>query len=406
MSGKKIRIGLAGFGVVGKQVWEQIQADHAGQYEIVSVAIKHPDRHTETNIPFTEKLFELAYDPSVQVVIEVIGGIQPAHDFIREALRQKKHVITANKFLIAYHGEELRALASENGVNLLYEASVGGSIPILSALNFNLRHHQIRQVTGIINGSTNYILTRLQQAGNSTVQTILEEARSLGFLEADPSYDLKGWDIQQKLAIIAWHAFGIPVLPAQIPAFSLMNLSDEDHFLTRYGRLKYLANLERTSAGLDAWILPELITGEHPFYDIRNEYNAIRLNTRYSGSQVLAGKGAGGNPTACSIVADLLSVNHHPPEIKKDSQLVVNHNRILDQVYLRAKKGQTKKLIQAVGTHGLISRLVGSNRIVLKTVPLGVLAELQTFADLSVSLPKSVFIEKIQPVPHSYPAVM
>jgi len=406
MSASKIKIGLAGFGVVGKHVYQQISADHSAQFEIVKVAIKHPELHTETGIPFTTNIFELAYDPDIDVIIELIGGIQPAHEFIRESLRQKKHVITANKFLIAYHGEELRKLAGENGVQLLYEASVGGSIPILSTLNCNLRHHQIHSITGIINGSTNFILTRLHQSPKTPVETILKEARDLGFLEADPSYDLKGWDIQQKLAVIAWHAFGVNVLPGQIPAFSLMELADEDKFLTGYGKLKYFANLEKQDGHLSAWVLPELVTEDHPFYDVNNEYNAIRLNTRYSGNQVLVGKGAGGNPTACSVIADLLAVEHQLPEVKADNQIVVNHNRILDQVYLRAKKGQAKKLIQAAGTQGLISRLIGSDRIVVKNVPLVVLTELQPLADLVVSLPKSVFIEKIQAPTYSYQTVM
>lgn len=406
MSASKIKTGLAGFGVVGKHVYQQISADHSTQFEIVKVAIKHPEIHTEIGIPFTTNLFELAYDPEINVIIELIGGIQPAHDFIRESLRQKKHVITANKFLIAYHGEELRKLADENGVQLLYEASVGGSIPILSTLNGNLRHHQIHSVTGIINGSTNFILTQLHESPKTPVETILKEARDLGFLEADPSYDLKGWDIQQKLAVMAWHAFGVNVLPAQIPAFSLMELADEDKFLTGYGKLKYLANIEKQNDHLSAWVLPELVTEDHPFYDISNEYNAIRLNTRYSGNQVLVGKGAGGNPTACSVIADLLAVEHQLPEVKENNQIVVNHNRILDQVYLRAKKGQLKKLIQTLGTLGLISRLVGADRIVVKQVPLVSLTELQPLTDLAVNLPKSVFIEKIQTPMQLYHAVM
>ena len=253
------KIGLAGFGVVGKHVYQQILSDFSNQFSVEKVAIKSPEKHAEKDIPFTTNLFDLAYSADIEIVIEVIGGIQPAFDFIKECLQYKKHVITANKYLIAYHGEVLRKLADENGVQLRYEASVGGAIPILETLNSNLKHHKIEKIQGIINGSTNYILSQMAEHKEKTIGEILSKARELGFLETDPSFDMEGWDIQQKLSIIIYQAFGLTIEPAQIPCFSLMKISDEDRILTKFGKIKYIASVTKTETGVQALVLPELV---------------------------------------------------------------------------------------------------------------------------------------------------
>lgn len=393
MKNQRKCIGLAGFGVVGRHVYEQLTTVHRKQFYVKAVAIKHPDRHPETDIPFTTSLDSLIWDSEIEVIVEVIGGIQPAYDFIRQALLHKKSVVTANKYLIAYHGNELRKLAAEQGVQLLYEASVGGSIPILSALNCSLRHHQIRSVTGILNGSTNFILTALSSQPSRSVDDILQEARDKGFLEADPSFDLKGWDIQQKLTIIAWHAFGCRLEPGEIPVLSLMGFSDPDRFLTRYGRIKYLATICREGDTLSSLVIPTLIEDTHPFIRVQDEFNAILVDTEYSGGQLLVGKGAGGHPTACSVLADLIAIDHRLPDVDESVDWTIRHAQPLGQVYLRVASGKEKQVISRLKKEQVVFRPIGNDQYVVRSISLSVLMSLQTDLALAVKLPSQLFFE-------------
>lgn len=399
------KIGLAGFGVVGKHVYQQIQSDFAGYFSVEKVAIKNRSKHPEKNIPFTENVFDLAYSSEIDIVIEVIGGIQPAFDFIKECLKNKKHVITANKYLMAYHGDELRLLASKNNVQLRYEASVGGAIPILETLTTNLRHHKITGISGIMNGSTNFILTQLSERLNASVSDILKTARELGFLEADPSFDLEGWDIQQKLSIVIYQAFGLSIEPAQIPCFSLMNISDDERVLNRFGRLKYVASVHKTNDEIQAMVMPELVETSHSFYSISNENNAVEVVTKYSGTHILSGKGAGGNPTAASVIVDLIAICHSSNNSMNLTQSVRADNHvqhvILDQVYVRVKPESVFAFNKQLSSLSIVAKWITDTQLILKKVSVSDLNQLKSFVDIFIKIPKDIYISK-----HSLPTYL
>lgn len=398
------KIGLAGFGVVGKHVYLQILSDFSSQFSVEKVAIKSPEKHSEKEIPFTTNLFDLAYSSDIEIVIEVIGGIQPAFDFIKECLKNKKHVITANKYLIAYHGEVLRKLADENGVQLRYEASVGGAIPILETLNSNLKHHKIEKIQGIINGSTNYVLSQMAEHKEKTIGEILTTARELGFLEADPSFDMEGWDIQQKLSIIIYQAFGLTIEPAQIPCFSLMKVSDEDRLLTRFGKIKYIASVTKTESGVQALVLPELVETSHSFYSVSNENNAVEIETVYSGKHILSGKGAGGNPTASSVIVDLIAIEtNKTPTVLPESIYTINHSNelVFGQVYLRLKPELIHSFKKLLSFKSISTKWISDHQVILKNIKVADLIEFKPNVDIFVKIPVNLYISR-----HSNPVYL
>ena len=398
------RIGLAGFGVVGKHVYQQIRSDFSDVFSIQKVAVKSLEKHKEKNIPFTSNLFDLAYSSDIDIVIEVIGGIQPAYDFIRECLKNKKHVITANKYLIAYHGDELRLLAFQNKVQLRYEASVGGAIPILETLSSNLKHHKITSISGIMNGSTNYILSQMSERVNISLTEILSQARELGFLEADPSFDLEGWDIQQKLSIVIFQAFGLTVEPAQIPCFSLMNISDDERILSRFGRLKYIASVQKSNNDIQALVMPELVETIHPFYSVTNENNAVQIETTYSGKHILSGKGAGGNPTAASVIVDLIAIRNDQSvtpisEVEKTGNHV--QQVVFDQLYIRVKPESVYAFNKQLSSKAVSAKWISDTQVIVKKIKVVDLIELKPLVDIFVKLPGNIYISR-----HSLPTYL
>lgn len=314
-----IVVGLLGFGNIGKgfaTVLEenkaQIESTLGCGITIKKILVREPDKYKNTIVPetlFTANADEILTDPEIQIVIELIGGVQPACDYITKALKQGKHVVTANKAVIALHGKELFALADKNSVSMRFEASVGGGIPIIASLTKSLAANEIEEIVGIINGTTNYILTRMDQEGMS-FEDALAEAQAKGFAEADPTSDIEGEDAAFKLSILTHVAFGVDVNPGDMPCVGIGQISEKEiDFAKQLGyKIKLLATVRKNGGSLDVHVHPTLVPFEHPLAAVNNEFNALYVRGNAVGELMLYGKGAGPLPTASAVWSDVLEV--------------------------------------------------------------------------------------------------
>lgn len=317
---KAVKVGLLGLGVVGTGVLE-ILADHQEKIEksiggplIVTKALVRPgeDKQALANTYHLELVTELdaiLNDPEIAIVVEVIGRIEPAKTFIRQALMAGKNVVTANKDLLAQHGSELVELAQKQQRNLYYEASVAGGIPILRTIANSLAADDITEVLGIVNGTTNYMLTKMVQEHRSYEET-LKEAQVLGFAESDPTNDVDGIDAAYKMVILSKFAFGMTITMDQVKIKGIRDLATEDVSIA--DKLGYTVKLIGSTIKRDDTISvevgPILVPHDHPLASIHNEMNAIFVKSSGIGESMYCGPGAGGRPTATSIVADLMTI--------------------------------------------------------------------------------------------------
>jgi homoserine dehydrogenase len=316
---KNIIVGLLGFGNVGTgfaailEENRKIIENTLGCSVIVKkILVRDPGKYRDTVIPeelFTADADEILTDPEIHIIVELIGGIQPACDYIKKALENGKHVVTANKAVIALYGKELFELADKNHVSIRFEGSVGGGIPIISSLTKSLAANEIEEIVGIINGTTNYILTRMDESGLG-FQEALAEAQSKGFAEADPTSDIEGEDAAYKLAILTHVAFGVQVNPKEIPYTGIGQISEKEiDFARQLGyKIKLLATVRRHDGCLDLHVHPALVPFEHPLAAVSYEYNALYIRGNAVGEVMLYGKGAGSLPTGSAVLGDVIEV--------------------------------------------------------------------------------------------------
>jgi homoserine dehydrogenase len=317
-----VRVGLLGCGNVGAALVTLVddQRDaivaRAGIDLIISrVAVRStaPDRGVPLSVEcFTTDAAAVVIDPEVDVVVEVIGGIEPARELVLAALNAGKPVVTANKELLADHGAELYAAADAAGVDLLFEAAVAGGIPLIRALRESLVGEPVERVMGIVNGTTNYILSQMSERGAS-YQDALAEAQSLGYAERDPTADVEGFDAAAKAAIIASIAFGATVVAGDVYHEGISDVTTEDiAYAAKLGyAIKLLAVVERrgaddSSPGLAARVHPTMIPLDHPLAGVRDSFNAVFIEGGADGELMLYGRGAGGLPTASAVLGDLI----------------------------------------------------------------------------------------------------
>ena len=322
---KKIGIGLLGLGTVGQGVANIISNPNdrhplVGELEIVGVAVRNLQKKRDIPLPdsiFTTNAFEIVENPNIQIVVEVMGGIEPAKSLIIQAIRAGKSVVTANKAVIARHGEEIANEAKAAGVYVLIEAAVGGGIPIIEPLKQSLGGNQITKVSGIINGTTNYILSRMDKEGVHYAD-VLREAQELGYAESDPAADVEGSDAADKIAILSGLAFGGAINRANIPTTGINLLEAIDVNYARklgYG-IKLLAisekgkNITKTeiSQPLSIWVEPTLVPEDNPLAGVNGVNNAILVEGNPIGQVMFFGPGAGSGPTASAVVADILNI--------------------------------------------------------------------------------------------------
>ncbi len=322
---KKVGIGLIGLGTVGQGVANIIRNPKdrhplVGELELVAIAVRNLQKEREIDIPnsiLTTNPIEIINNPDVQIVVEVMGGIEPAKSLIIQAIRAGKSVVTANKAVIARHGEEIANEAKAAGVYVLIEAAVGGGIPIIEPLKQSLGGNQITKVSGIINGTTNYILTRMDKEGVNYTD-VLKEAQALGYAESDPAADVEGSDAADKIAILSGLAYGGSVNRAEIPTTGINRLEGIDVNYARklgYG-IKLLAISEKVSKKsesknsqpLSVWVEPTLVPEENPLAGVNGVNNAILVEGNPIGQVMFYGPGAGSGPTASAVVADILNI--------------------------------------------------------------------------------------------------
>ena len=321
MDGSVVRVGVLGCGTVGASLVALVHRQNATIHartglslEISRIAVRDLSRSRPINVEnavFTSDAMAVATDPSIDVIVEVMGGISPARELLLAALGAGKPVITANKALLAAHGSELFAAAEAAGVDLLFEAAVAGGIPFIRPLRESLLAEPVLRVMGIMNGTTNYILTRMSEAG-ADYSDALAEAQSLGYAEADPTADVEGHDAAAKIAIVASIAFGAEVTGADVECEGISKITADDiAFAARHGySVKLLAIAERFSGPdgdeLSARVHPCLVPNAHPLAAVRDSFNAVFVQGEAVGDLMFYGRGAGGDPTASAVLGDLV----------------------------------------------------------------------------------------------------
>jgi homoserine dehydrogenase len=316
---KAISIGLLGLGTVGSGVVKIIKNHqdkliHQVGCPVVIKKILVQDLHKSRPVEIEAQMLtssadDILFDNDIDVVIEVMGGVQDTKDYLITALRQGKHVVTANKDLMALHGSELLTVASEHGCDLFYEASVAGGIPILRGLVDGLASDRITQMMGIVNGTTNYILTKMSNEGRS-YDEVLKEAQELGFAEADPTSDVEGLDAARKMTILATLGFSMHIDLDDVKVSGISNVTEED---LRYGKqlgytMKLIGFAHRVGEKVEVSVAPTFLSDNHPLASVQNEYNAVYVYGEAVGETMFYGPGAGSLPTATAVVSDLVGV--------------------------------------------------------------------------------------------------
>ncbi|WP_274362634.1 homoserine dehydrogenase [Paenibacillus thermotolerans] len=373
-----IRIGLMGLGTVGSGVvkilenhQDDLQRQTGSNIEISKVLVQSTDKLRGVEVDaalLTTDPEQIVGNPDIDVVVEVMGGVEQTKPLLTKALRSGKHVVTANKDLMALHGAELLSVAAEHGCDIYYEASVAGGIPIIRALTESFSSDRITRMLGIVNGTTNFILTKMSLEGAS-YEEVLKEAQALGYAEADPTSDVEGLDAARKMAILATLGFRMNVALSDVEVKGITGISKED---ITYGQklgyeVKLLGVAEREGESVSVSVQPAMVRRTHPLASVNGVFNAVYVYGEAVGETMFYGQGAGALPTATSVVADLVSV-------VKNMKLKVNGKRL--SVAYKEKRLQPDESIR--GKHFLLLHVEDKA---------GVLAKItQVFAAYDVSL--------------------
>ena len=307
----KLKIGIIGLGTVGSGVYKTLQ--EMNDIEIVKIAVKNINKPRSVEVPasmLTDNPYELVNDPSIDVVVELVGGVNPAWDFISTAIKNGKHIVTANKELLAKKGEELFNLAEEHNRVVLYEAAIAGGIPIIMPIKTILAGNKIRKIHAILNGTTNYILTKMDSDGAS-YEDVLKEAQQLGYAETDPTGDVEGFDAAYKITTLATIAFKKRIKIENVYREGITKVRRED--MAKANEFGYKIKLIATATidendNADVRVHPMLVSKDSMLAHIDYVKNAIAINGHPIGDIVLSGPGAGEFPTASSVVGDILSI--------------------------------------------------------------------------------------------------
>jgi homoserine dehydrogenase len=317
-----IHVGLIGFGTVGTGVVKLLTANAGLITDKLGARLRLKriadlDTTSDRGVIFgpgvlSSDVNDVLNDPEISIVIELIGGYEPAKSFVLKAIAAGKHVVTANKALLALHGDEIYARAAAAGVEVLYEAAVGGGIPVLSAIKGNMAANRFNTILGILNGTCNYILTRMTKEGLDFAD-VLKNAQELGYAEADPTFDIEGVDTAHKLALLISLCFGTKVQFDQIHTEGITSISAIDiSFAEQFGyRIKLLAIGKREGDRVEARVHPTMIPVHYPMADVDGVFNAIRLTGDFVGPVMFYGRGAGMESTASAVVGDLMDISRN-----------------------------------------------------------------------------------------------
>lgn len=319
MNEKKVRVGLMGLGTVGTGVIRLVeghQDDLLHQtgmgIEITRILVQNPSKERAVSVNsdlITDDPFSLLHDPEIDVIVEVMGGVESTREYILEALEQGKHVVTANKDLMALHGGEILKKAAEKECDVFYEASVAGGIPIIRALVEGFSSDRITKMMGIVNGTTNYILSKMSQEGLS-YSDVLKEAQDLGYAEADPAADVGGLDAARKMSILSTLGFHVGMNLEDVDCQGITGVTSED---IEYGKklgyvMKLIGIAKQDDELIEVSVQPTLIKQSHPLASVNGVYNAVYVHGKAVGETMFYGPGAGELPTATAVVSDLVTV--------------------------------------------------------------------------------------------------
>lgn len=341
---RHLRLGLFGFGCVGQGLYHVLDETPGIKAEIKKICVKHKNKPR----PLSEDLFtfdpsDVLNNPDIDVVVELIDDANAAFEIVRTALQNGKAVVTANKKMLAEHLEEIYDLQQKYGKPVLYEGSVCGSIPIIRNLEEYYDNDLLTGIEGIFNGSTNYILTKVFEERSSYAEA-LKTAQQLGFAESDPSLDVKGFDPKFKLVIAIAHTFGVFVKPEQIINIGIDRISDIDLKFARDNcyAIRLIARAFKVNNQVFGFVAPQFIESTHPLYAVRNEYNAVQVQSAFAEQQLFVGKGAGSYPTGSAVLSDVSALTYdYRYEYKKLHQIhdLQFSNRLVVEAFVSFEQG-------------------------------------------------------------------
>jgi len=408
-----LNIGVCGVGTVGLATMDilmrqakVLEARSGKSMKLVHVGARreHPD-HDYGDARVSRDVMALAEDPEIDVLVELIGGTSAAYDLIKGAIQQGKHIVTANKALIAEHGNELIALADASGVQIRFEAAVAGGIPIIKALRESMAGNEVTEVAGIINGTGNFILTEMSTKGRA-FDEVLAEAQSLGYAEADPTFDIDGTDAAHKLVILASLAFGVP-LDIESPfkqGIDSLTPEDLDYAAEMGYRVKHLGIARRQAAGIEVRVHPTLIPENKQLATVDGVLNAVMVTGSAVGELVLVGPGAGGPATASSVCADIVDIARSPlgsgpalglPAASLTGKALIASDDIASEWYVRLNVADRPGVMSNI-TQTLADRDISIESLMQKA-PLSVQSEVPIVL-LTHQTPGSVISEAIDEI--------
>ena len=355
-SGKEeimIKVAVMGYGTIGSGVAEVLEMNRASIAKRVGkeVELKYVlDLRDFEGDPIQNKIVHdyqtIAQDPEVSIVIETMGGVEPAFTFVKAMLEAGKHVTTSNKALVADKGAELLAIAKEKNVNFMFEASVGGGIPIIRSINSCLTADEIEEITGIVNGTTNYMMTEMSEKG-AEFDAVLKDAQEKGYAEKDPTADIEGYDACRKIAILTSLVCGQQVDYEDIHTEGITKITAIDiKYAKAMGKaIKLLASSKKTEKGYMAMVAPFLLPATHPLYNVNGVFNAVFVKGNALGDAMFYGSGAGKLPTASAVVADVVEIAKNldcnlPVEWKAEKIQLVDYTEAVNQFFVRTTENE------------------------------------------------------------------
>ncbi|NKF06968.1 homoserine dehydrogenase [Clostridium gasigenes] len=379
---KKVKIALLGLGNVGCGVWkilnsnkEEIQKRSGYEIEVAKILVRDTKKDRGVIVPekiLTTDFNEILNDKDIKIVIEVMGGIEPAREYMLKAMDKKKHIVTANKMLLATGGDEIFEKADSMGVMFHYEASVAGGIPIINGINESLTANKVEQLYGIVNGTTNYILSKMETEGLS-FKAALDEATEKGYAEADPTSDIEGFDAQYKLAILSSLAFGTKIDVENVYREGITNIKSIDMDYAKEFKMviKLLAIVKDVNGKLELRVHPTMIPKNHPLANVYDSFNAIFIKGNAVGDLMFYGRGAGDLPTGSAVVSDLVSILRSNIDLENINPVVKNN--LWDKKIRDIRSVESKYYIRTTvedkpGVLGEITTILGDCGISLRSV--------------------------------------
>lgn len=379
---KNIKIALLGLGNVGSGVWkifnankEEILKRSGYNIEISKILVRDINKKRNVNVPkelLTTDFNEILSDDDIKIVVELIGEIEPTKEYIVSAMKRKKHIVTANKMLLAIQGDELYEIADKEGVGFNYEASVAGGIPIIAGINESLTANKIESLYGIINGTTNYILSKMQFEGSS-FEDALKEAQEKGYAEADPTSDIEGFDAQYKLSILASLAFGTKINTESVYREGISNITKSDiDCANQFGYvIKLLGIIKEVEGELELRVHPTMIPERHPLANVNDSFNAVFVKGNAVGDLMFYGKGAGDLPTGSAVVSDIISIIRNNISLEAEglvtkNNLWVRETRGFDEI--KSKYYMMISVEDKIGVLGTVTNVFGKSNVNVKSI--------------------------------------